>query len=171
MRFAAVISILALWTVIYIALLVWGVVLKSNGLRLNTPVPAPDSQTGTNGFTGGYQDAYKPDGNPPNNAEKLGFIKNSVDSAQNLDKMSISMESLQDMRNMDLDSIINQAFDFLGGGMLEKAAEYFYCAMEKNPPKYLEYQIALQLSMIYNELGRKDLSSDILAVYGDQYQG
>ena len=54
--------------------------------------------------------------------------------------------------------------------MLEEAAGHFYSAMEKHPPLSLEIQIAIQLSMIYSELGRADLSYDILIGYNDKYR-
>jgi len=144
----AVIPVLAVWAIVYIFIIIWRVVLRSPNLRLNAPLPAagPDFNIKT--------DIYE---------------KNSVDTAHNIDKMDISNKSNRNYSRDDVDFLINHAFDSLHGGNLEEAAEYFYNAIELNPPLNLELLIAVQLSVIYCDLGHPDLSSDIMDGYYKKY--
>jgi len=187
----AVLLILLALFVVYVAAVVWGVVLRAPGLRLNAPLPEADAGGGRYGAplpeadvgsysphlaepapAGGFssKNTQIQDDIATQTGENADFIKNSVDRAKKLDKMIMSGDFHQDTDNSDVISLINSAFDCLGGGKLEEAAEYFYCAIEKRPPLSLEIKIATQLSMVYSELGRTELSSDILSEYGKHYQ-
>lgn len=158
-RPAAVFAALILWTAAYVAIILWRVVLRSPSFRFKAQIPVPD-----------------PDGpvlEPVN-------IKNNIDSAINIGKMGMNAELRRDNGENDVfiheihensvDSLINRAFDCLNGGKKEEAAEYFYSAIEMRPPLSLELQIAIQLSMIYMELGRADLSFDIMTGYDEKYR-
>ena len=97
-------------------------------------------------------------------------IKDSVDTATNIDKMSNITDLRQDIGDGDVSMLLERAFECLGDGKPEDAAEYFYSAIEKRPPLGLEIQIAIQLGTIYCELGRSELTYEILTGYIDQYR-
>ena len=210
--FPTVLIILLIIFILYLGLLVIGFVLRSPGVKLNAPLPAPDgaqayvavgeagvvnavgaagnvNAVGSVGHlsavgaavagsvkTSDYSGAaygILPAGASSTPDEPL-FGKNSVDTAQNIDKMGISADLLGNMdsgsdRLDDVDYLVNCAFDSLGAGNLEEAAEYFYNAIDKHPKLGLEVQIAIQLSMIYSEIGHAGLSLDILKGYITKY--
>ena len=155
--------VLVILTLIYIAFIIWRVALRSPGFLLNMPIPTPDSAE-----TGGEAVLA------PNNAEDASIMtgneKDIIDTALNIDKMGIITASQIDADNYDVNALLNRAFDSLGGGRLDEAAECFYGAMEKHPPLNLEIQIAIQLCMVYIELGQAELAFDILVGYNDQYR-
>jgi hypothetical protein len=146
---AAAIAALAALTAIYVIIVVWRVALRSPSLRLNVPIPGPDASE------------------PANGTENE---KNIVDSATNLGKMGMNIELHRNIGENDVNSLINLGFDCLNGGKMEEAAGYFFNAIEKHPPLGLELQIAIQLCMIYLELGRADLSFEILSGYDAEYR-
>ena len=146
--------LLAIWVLFYIFLITWRVILHSPAVRLFLRVPEPESKEPGAVF----EDIYSESG------------KDTVDTAINLDKMGIITEIHHEADENDVKSLINRAFDSLNGGQLNEAAEYFYSAIEKRPPLNLEIQIAIQLSVIYGELGQADLALDILTGYNEQYR-
>jgi hypothetical protein len=160
--------VMAIWTFIYLTVIIWRVALRSSGVRLIAPLPEPLSAPADMDITGKLNENI-PDiyGDP---AILSDSKKDSVDTDANIDKMGIVTENQQRYENEDVNSLVNQAFDCLSSGNLEEAAEYFYSAIDKHPPLNLEVQIAIQLSMVYCELGKADLSYDILVVYKNQYR-
>jgi len=145
----AVIAIMFLVTAAYVVVLIWRLALRSRGVKLNVPLPAPD---------------------PVLINDNVEFVKDSVDTSQIIDKMGISNTPGQEIRHDDIKIFINKAFDCLNGGDPVEAAEYFYYAITQHPPLYLEIQIVIQLSMVYSELGRADLSLDIMNEYIEKYR-
>ena len=178
--------ILIIIYLLYLGLLVSVVVLRSPGVRLNAPMPSPDgidviSQDALSvseyaGVPGtGFSNPPESPGDALAAADVPEFGKNSVDTAQNIDKMGIGTDSRQisKQHNEDIDNLnylVNCAFDSLGSGKLEEAAEYFYSAIDRHPPLSLEVQIAIQLAMIYSEIGHAELSLDILRGYIFNYK-
>ena len=155
---AAVLAVMALLSAIYACAVIWRVVLRSPSFKPDIPIPAPD---------------------PPEPAFESGNDKNIVDSAINIDKMGMNAEprretdendvKIDDFYENGVDLALNRAFDSLVSGKMEEAAEYFISAIEMRPPLSLEIQIAIQLSMIYMDLGCADLSFDIMAGYDAKY--
>ena len=203
LNLGAVAVIMALWTVFYLVVIIWRVVLRSRSLKLNIPVPLPEQNAL---YTGEAEAAAEEtadetamraaeaeaeaaaeaplfdtsgdiieiiDVKPQEiTAEKDIYINNEkeyVDTTVNIDKMGNITELQQDDENNNVISLINRAFNSLEDGNLEEAAMHFYSAIEKKPPLSLEIQIAVQLSMVYSELGRADLSCDILDEYYNEY--
>ena len=187
-----VFSILILLTVIYIFFVMWRVVLRSPSIKLNVPIPKMDTaaaiitvpdmiDTGDEAAadiidTGdeAAADLVETGDEVPGITEIEGFsverLKKSVDTAQNLDKMGMSLDIQPNSKEKAIDIIITHAFDSLYGGKLEEAAGYFYQAIGMEPPVSLEIKIAIQLSMVYYELGQADLSLDVLKSYSEKYQ-
>ena len=184
----AVLTILILFMLLYVIFIVWRIVLRSPALSLNTPIPEPESADANAGFAkttendGLISDRLDIDldfdpkvveitQKYSDNANIIdGYEKDTVDTATNIDKMGIITELHHTSDENDVNSLVNRAFDSLGGGKLDEAAEYFYSAIENHPPLNLEIQIAIQLCMVYLDLGQADLAFDILVGYNDQYR-
>ena len=146
----AVAVYMSLLTLLYLFIIIWRVMLRSPSLKFNMPFPIPEQ----------YEKM-------PQNIE---YKKDSVDTAANIDKMGNITEIQQDNAENKVILLINLAFNSLEGGKLEEAAMNFYSALENKPPLSLEIQIAIQLGMIYSELGQAALSYDILNGYYNDYQ-
>jgi hypothetical protein len=143
-------------------------------LNLNVPIPEPDPPVDENNEADGEAIDENILKTTPIGSDNMGFNggngKNTVDTVKNIDKMGMTIEFHEDSKAIEINILIDNAFDSLNGGMLEEAAEYFYSAIDKRPSLGLEIKIAIQLSMIYSELGHADLSLDILTNYRDKYQ-
>jgi len=170
----ATFAILALWTVFYVILVVWRVALRSPALNLGIPIPSPDTPVISQNEARSDETDANPSKTAPEKDENDGiddeYGKNTVDTIQNIDKMGMTIEFHEDSKTIEINILIDNAFDSLNAGRLEEAAEYFYSAIVKKPSLGLEIKIAIQLGMIYHELGHADLSLDILTNYRDKYQ-
>ena len=169
-----------LWAIFYLALIILRVMLRSPSLKFSIPIPIPEPNMAvspiaetpvtvysdkTAGLTGA-----KPAEAIAVEAVQTAYEKDTVDTAANLDKMGNTTELKQGTGKNNVSLLISHAFDCLEAGMLEDAAVHFYEAIENRPPLSLEIQIAIQLCMIYNELGQAELSYEILNGYYTEYQ-
>ena len=166
---AAVFSILAIWTALYIVFVIWRVILRSGDVKLKLPVPVPETHSSILNEISINDVENLPD-DSKNAGYEPNFDQNAVDTVLNVGKMGIVTEQDPKTDLNDVNSLINLAFDSLYGGKLEEAAEYFYNAIDTRPPLNLEVMIAIQLCMIFSELGRADLSYDILTGYNEKYR-
>ena len=153
--FGAAITVLALWFILYLASVARRVALRSSGLDLKVPVPEPDQVYDNTG----KKPVYDNTGKKP------------VDSAQNIDKMDINTANCENADIPAINALIERAFECLDGGKLEEAAGFFYEAIVKRPPLELDIQIAIQLGMVYSELGRPEFALDVLYSYMQTYRG
>jgi len=173
-----VLAVMLALLAVYEIMIVWRAALHSPSINLNVPVPAPDAREMAPAEADDSLIAPDFGAETPAFAEnayagggfEAGFDKKPVDSVKNLDKMGMTIEFHEDSKAIEINLLIDSAFDCLNGGRLEEAAEYFYNAIEKHPSLGLEIMIAIQLSMIYSELGHADLSLDILTHYKDKYR-